>query len=424
VEIREFSTGNVVSGNYIGTDVTGTLDLGNAGNGVAIGDGAQSNIVGGVTPSERNIISGNDVNGVDIGDSGTSNNVVSGNYIGTDVTGAVNLGNSESGVVIFEGVQSNVIGGTTADERNIISGNDDHGVLIQDPNTENNRVSGNYIGIDASGIAALGNTAVGVRIDSEAKSNTIGGATAGERNIISGNDRAGIEIGGRLLGTGSNTISGNYIGTDVTGTADLGNSWDGIDISGGSKSNTIGGTGFGAGNTIAFNDQAGVVIRGDSTDFNRISRNSIHDNTGLGIDLVDDGNDEIPAPIITSGDLLGNILTVSGTGAGANATAEVFKADSFASGEGMIYLGTLIADGSGNFSGPLDVIGMGISAGDPLVATTIHTNNNTSEFSSPFAITVSYVLIPATIAEGKLMSCGFRLALVALVVTVFVVIFD
>ena len=249
---------NTVSGNYIGTDVTGTAALENSGWGIRIADGAQSNTIGGTTAGERNIISGNDRAGVLIVGTGTDNNVVSGNYIGTDVDGTGDLGNSQWGVLIAEGAKSNTIGGTTAGERNIISGNFGDGVLIGEAGTDNNVVSGNYIGTDVTGTADLGNQDTGVGIVKSAKSNTIGGTAAGERNIISGNGRLGVGIEG--AGTNNNVVSGNYIGTDVNGTTDLGNFLFGIIISDGAQSNTIGGTTAGERNIISGNGLAGVSI--------------------------------------------------------------------------------------------------------------------------------------------------------------------
>jgi hypothetical protein len=428
---------NVVSGNYIGTDVNGTAALGNS-NGVVIGNGAQFNTIGGTTEGERNIISGNGTDGVVIFGSGTDNNEVSGNYIGIDVNGTAALGNSLSGVWIGDGPQSNTIGGATEGARNIISGNGGNGVQIESSGTNNNEVSGNYIGTDVNGTAALGNAGHGVGIGDGAQSNTIGGNTEGARNIISGNG-GGVSIGGS--GANNNVVAGNYIGTDVNGTAALGNSGSGVGISNGAQSNTIGGADdserniisgndghgieifgtetnnnvvfgnyigvdvsetamgnshvgvkigeeaqsntIGPGNTIAFNSHDGIEVSGANTDYNKISENSIHDNGGPGINLADGGNDEIPPPTIRENNLVDDILTVSGNGAGADATVEIFEADSFDSGEGKTYLGSLTADGDGNFSGDIDVTGKGLSVGDPLVATTTYIDNNTSEFSTP-----------------------------------------
>ncbi len=178
--------------------------------GVEISEGAQFNTIGGLGIGNRNVISGNGERGVLIHYPGTDNNVVSGNYIGTDVTGTADLGNSEFGVDIGYGAQWNTIGGTTAAERNIISGNDGWcAVVIDGSRTDNNVIKGNYIGIDVSGTAALGNSENG---------SFIGGTAAGERNIISGNNGG---VGVLLVNAANNTVSGNYIGTDITGTTAL-----------------------------------------------------------------------------------------------------------------------------------------------------------------------------------------------------------
>ncbi|MFC1712564.1 NPCBM/NEW2 domain-containing protein, partial [Candidatus Poribacteria bacterium] len=421
---------NVVSGNYIGTDVTGTAELGNAEVGIEIDAGAQWNTIGGTTAAERNIISENKY-GVVIWASGTDNNAVKGNYIGTDVTGMNALGNVKDGFGIGGGAQFNIVGGATAGERNIISGNRSIGGVIS-KDAANNTVSGNYIGTDVTGTTALGNGA-GVWFYQGAHSNTIGGKTEGAGNLISGNG-TGVYIGGS--GTDSNAVIGNSIGTDVTGTMDLGNSDDGVEIreaaqwntignadagniiafsgengvrieiggtyynrisgnfihhnaqngvriSFGPQSNTIGGVG--AGNTIAFNGEYGVLIEGGGSDFNRISANSIHDNNELGIELEWDANDEIQPPNITLVSLAGDALTISGDGAGADATVEVFIADS-SDQEGQTYLGSLTANGDGKFWGSLDVTGNEITVGNRIVATTTHTDDNTSEFNFPSTV--------------------------------------
>ncbi len=263
---------NVVKGNFIGTDVSGTEPLGNSVYGVSIAVSAQSNIVGGTTAGERNIISGNDV-GVVISFSGTNNNVVSGNYIGTDVSGTTDLGNSNFGVWLADTAQSNTIGGTTAGERNIISGNGSHGVVIVGNGTDSNLIKGNFIGTDVSGTAPLGNTFDGIIVADGARSNIIGGESTGERNIISANGGGGVNLHG--VGTNNNTVSGNYIGTDVTGTADLGNSSWGIRFADGASSNTIGGTIAGERNIISGNDNDGVVIEDPGTDNNVVKGNFI-----------------------------------------------------------------------------------------------------------------------------------------------------
>ena len=121
--------GNTVSGNYIGTDANGTTPLPNVG-GMWIGDGASNNTIGGATGGERNVISGNLGEGLTLFGNGTSGNVVSGNHIGTDAGGTSALPNIYNGVWISDGASNNTIGGATAGAGNIISGNDAAGIAI------------------------------------------------------------------------------------------------------------------------------------------------------------------------------------------------------------------------------------------------------------------------------------------------------
>ena len=241
------------------------------GNGVGVEIDASSNTIGGTTSNSRNVISGNGT-GVEIYGPGTSGNVVEGDYIGTDDTGTTttdangnSLGNSMYGVWIDNGPSDNTVGGTIAGSGDVISGNGIGVALVGMPSSNfdaipsGNLVVGNRIGTDFSGTTAydsrgnpLGNTE-GLFI-SWAMNNTIGGAASGSGNVISGNSGAGIEIAGRE--TTGNVVEGNFIGTDATGSTvfdsrgnRLGNGGDGIQISnleGSSASdNTIGGTASG-----------------------------------------------------------------------------------------------------------------------------------------------------------------------------------
>ena len=263
---------NVVVGNYIGTDVTGTTatgkdnkPLGNASNGVKIDDGATANTIGGTDAGSLNLISGNLVEGVAISDPGTSQNVVEGDYIGTDVTGKTakdgqgnSLGNAGDGVGISNGATANTIGGTVAGSLNVISGNTLNGVKITDAGTSQNLIAGDYIGTDATGATAkdakgnsLGNGANGVEIDSD--KNTIGALATGMNpmlNVISGNTNAGIYLGGD-----DNLVLNSYVGTDATGAKNVGNGVNGINVTGGS--NTIGGVQAGSLNLISGNGAPG-----------------------------------------------------------------------------------------------------------------------------------------------------------------------
>ncbi len=367
VEIRDSGAmSNTISGNYIGTDAAGSSDLGNGFNGVVVHNGAQQTVIGGDTSGEGNVISGNDENGVWIHGTSTMSNTISGNYIGTDASGSGDLGNSYTGVLIYRASQ-NMIGGDTSAERNVISGNDDHGVQVVLSEAMSNTISGNYIGTDVSGSVDLGNGDFGVTIADGAHNNTIGGDTPGERNTISGNDGSGVEIHGS--GTMNNTISGNYIGTDSSGSSDLGNDWFGVKFWGGAQNNVIGGDTVGEGNVIAFND-IGVRVDGATTTGNTITENSIHSNAGLGIDLLSGGNTELTAPTIALADCC---LLYRGT-APNNATVELFTDPDE---EGKTYLTTVSADGGGDWS-----FWDSFTLDTYVTATATDGAGNTSEFST------------------------------------------
>jgi hypothetical protein len=269
------TTGNVVLGNFIGTDATGTADLGNS---VGVFHFGVTGTIGGTVAGAGNIISGN---GLGIVFNSTNGTLVQGNFIGTDFTGAVDLGNSGMGVQLPAGNSDNTVGGTTPEARNIVSGNNVFGFQIRGANTSGNLVQGNFIGTNAQGTAAIGNTLDGVSIESS--SNTIGGATDAARNIISGNGRDGISI---FTNTGI-TVQKNFIGTDVTGNNCLGNGRDGIFVNNGSVGHTI------ANNLITCNGRNGVNIPNVPTNDPGIriflDDNFVFANGLLGIDLGDPG---------------------------------------------------------------------------------------------------------------------------------------
>ena len=263
---------NVVMGNYIGVDASGTTTLGNAGAGVSIRSGASLNAIGGAngTPGgactgECNVISGNGADGVAIRDSGTMTNTISGNYIGTDVTGATALGNGEwdDGVGIRNGPAYNIVGGDTPGERNVISGNGDNGFKVD--SASHNILIGSYIGTDATGTKALGNREDGVAIQGDARDNQV------EGNLISGNGEAGVNL---RAGSASTTVSASTIGTDASGTKPLGNQRSGVLIDS-TADNRIGGGAPGQGNLVSANGDGGVYIHGDGATGNIVAGNLI-----------------------------------------------------------------------------------------------------------------------------------------------------
>ncbi|MEO6811103.1 MAG: DUF11 domain-containing protein, partial [Isosphaeraceae bacterium] len=234
------STGNLVQGNFIGTDLTGTKDLGNLGSGIYAS--APDNTIGGATPGAGNVISGNDKYGVIISGSYATGNLVQGNFIGTDLTGTKDLGNLGSGVFVI--APGNTIGGATAGARNIISGNLSAGILISGLNATGNLVQGNFIGTDASGALPLPNQGFGVELGAGASNNLIGGppisaTVRGPSNVIAFNTKAGIFVdassGSVNAGIG-NMFSGNSIFSNLQLGIDIAPPGPNTNITGGSTS--------------------------------------------------------------------------------------------------------------------------------------------------------------------------------------------
>ncbi len=258
---------DVVAGNFIGTDVTGSTALGNS---VGIWVASSNNTIGGTTPAARNVISGN-ISGVYVDYGGGTGNAVVGNYIGTTANGAAALGNTSngsggSGIGVYLGGNGNVLGGTAAGAGNVISGNDvanvdaDSGAVVQ----------GNFIGTDATGTFAVADTETGIIAGSN---NTIGGTAPGAGNLIAGN-----AVGISFAGQDSNVIQGNTIGQNINGAPlpALGNNENsGITFSG--SDNLIGGTAPGAGNVIGYFIFAINIFAVVDSNGNQIQGNTIHD---------------------------------------------------------------------------------------------------------------------------------------------------
>jgi titin len=226
--------------------------LSNALNGIEVVGG--SNQIGAAVPNGRNIISLNGHDGILI-DSGASGNEVYNNYIGTDARGAIAKGNGDNGVEINS--NGNVLGNTTPGAKNVISANGQDGVLLGAGATDNS-VIGDYIGTNASGTSALGNSLNGIEI--LAASNTIGGLSSTYRNIISGNIDNGVLLG---ASASANVLEQNFIGTNLAGNAALANSGDGIEVFG--SGNTLGGPSNAARNVISGNALDGIALETGSS---------------------------------------------------------------------------------------------------------------------------------------------------------------
>jgi parallel beta-helix repeat protein len=211
---------NTVIGNIIGLDITGSNILGNAGSGVEVisSDGTLIGINGNL----RNVISGNNQEGISLGSS--TNTVIVNNYIGLNSAGTVDLGNGREGIFIDATSTPTQVGDGTVGGRNVSSGNGNQGLEIA---SDNNSVIGNYFGLNAAGTAAIPNTSFGIWIAAGASGNTIGNGTVGGRNVISGNNSHGIQMSdgpnylyGNYVGldeTGTADVGNSGIGVFVTG---------------------------------------------------------------------------------------------------------------------------------------------------------------------------------------------------------------
>jgi titin len=377
---RTSAIGNVVAGNIIGMDASGTAAFSDGG-GVGLAGGATDNIIGGNVAAARNIIA----LGVEIYGGGTDNNWVKGNFIGTNLSGTAALPNGNGDVLVIDGASGNTIGGSSAGEGNVITGNGivgnpafDNCVTIMDDPTNTTPMVGNAI---LGNVLTNGINGVFIVNASAGISGTIVGMP-GAGNVISGNVQNGIQVNGS---TGT-VIQANLIGTNAAGTAAFANGADGIQIQYGSN-NTIGGTSPGQGNTIAYNAGDGVhLLAAYSTSSISILGNSIHDNAGPGIKLDNGSNNNQAAPGLTTALSGLGITVVTGTITSAHsATVRVeFFANVAGDPEGRTLLGSCSvptdAAGNGSFTA---VLSAAVPAGQNLVTATVtDPSGNTSQFSA------------------------------------------
>jgi hypothetical protein len=441
--------GNTIAGNYVGTDPTGTAALPNRV-GVLVVNSA-NNVIGGTTAPARNVISGNAGDGVQITGGGATGNLVEGNYVGTDAAGAAVLANAGNGITL-SGSANNVIGETAAGAGNVIAGSGlpagflQDGVGLLDPAQtitfgehafpsgtqittqyadlgvtfspfasysppDATADSGNEPHIDGANVGnfmpfvaandpfsiyfASPQTRAAFALETASGSATftalLGGRVVATATAATGFgpgfadnvygfqgitfDQIQIDVhtpdGALILdnlqtgqapptanptfgngveldsGAAGNVVEGNSIGTNAAGSAALGNLGSGVSVSS-SSGNTVGGTGVGAANAIAFDQGAGVAVTGAAAG-DAIAGNSIHDNGGPGISL--DGaagaNDNQAAPVLTAATGSGSGTTISGSL--TSTPGATFRIEFFASqapdpsgyGEGQTFLGAV-----------------------------------------------------------------------------------
>ncbi len=411
-------TRNVIKGNLIGTDKTGTQPVPNLDGVVIIGD-STVNTIGGATPDARNVISGNFQDGVEIH---SRANLIRGNYIGADISGVAALPN-------LRGVQLhgsfNVVGGADPDAGNVISGNTDQGVLIAWalsvlPDPAGNLVLGNSIGADATRTAPLGNGGAGVHVQA-ADHNAIGAAVPGGGNLIVANGGHGVALVAEANQTTlGNLLFGNRIGLrEDGGIVDMGNAGDGVFIDG-AENSTIGGGLETMANVIAFNDGSGVAIEAGLG--NAILRSAVFDNSGLKIDLGNDGrtlNDAGDIDVgpnnlqnwlnVVEAERVGADLHVEGfldSAPKADYRVEIYSQDGCLNLHppklGFIEAVTLTTDKNGEGTFIYDQLLTEVWAGDGIVTTVSEMDGviarNTSEFST--CVPVSGKARAATLREA------------------------
>jgi len=381
-------------------------------------------------------------------------NTITGNFIGTDISGMLSgddggeifLGNQVG--ILIDTVGNNTIGGPVTDStnatlRNLISANGEEGIEIvvtpvltdrtrtaKAPGLKNlvstgNKIQGNFIGTDAHGITVFDSSGgynpmgnfTGISIydgvnNVVGNSELAGPAVAGAGNVISGNFFIGVELASGLSGGPSgNGVGSNFIGTDLTATLPLGTLiGDGVQLCQDSHDNLVGGSTADYGNVIAYNGYNGVNVLKSAFSGNTIRLNSIHDNSYLGIDLNDDGftdndpgdadqgpNDLQNFPTITGATIVSGNLTIKGNLNSTPGQGQTYKIDFYANascnddqpddtghGEGQTYLGTVMADGDGTqFTTTPFAVPPG--AGSIITATATDQFGSTSEFSQCFA---------------------------------------
>ncbi|MFK7970456.1 MAG: right-handed parallel beta-helix repeat-containing protein [Bacteroidia bacterium] len=452
-----FSRNTTIQGNMIGVSANGLTAVSNGAAGIGLNESEDSQI-GGTALAARNVVSNNLQSGMFIANSPRV--VIENNYVGVNGTGLVDMGNSQLGVFILNS-QDCTIGGVTRRSRNIISGNAQNG-LVLDGTSSGATIKANFVGIGADGSTLIKNDQHGIVSQGSSNNMIVGGPTAAERNVSSGNgsftvgadpDNGIVGDGIRLLGTDNHLIQNNYFGTDSTGTIGLGNHWAGISINDGATNNDIldnlvsdnrnegiwvwngsnnnefyrnvvGETSTGAplgnwdfGVYIDFTSSSGnvfggslananviahtrgerpsapgdgVTIAGGAGNNNTFTFNNIHCNAGKGIQRTGASNESQAAPVIN----FSNSNSISGTGDNGR-TIHIYTHQSTGTGcdcEGETYVGsTTVSGGAWSFTHNL---GLAILATGQVTATQTTATGSTSEFATciiPVVLPVSFL---------------------------------
>jgi hypothetical protein len=386
IEIADTASAGVYFNTFCGLPAFIDTAVGNLLDGMLVTSTGGNNVI------RTSVISGNLGNGIHVTGNASGVQIVQ-VILGLDTDGAAPLGNVLNGILIDGSAHDIVIGGNDPSiiPENIISANGANGIAVVGE-AHDIQIFHSYIGTDVFGVVAFGNTQAGIFVGGNATGTAIGGTDSFRSNVISGNLGDGISLGDASHAT---IIIGNIIGADKTGALPLGNAGSGVMAV--TSDNVIGGSSTGMGNIIAFNAQ-GVTI--DTGIHNGIHENSIFSNTGAGIQLLNNGNQNQPAPVLTGSLLIapegiqigvqfsGTLIALPNT----TYTIEFFATPvALAQGQGKTFLDsmpvTTNASGVATFVSP--VINTE-AAGNTFTATATNAeNDNTSIFSTPIPLGIS-----------------------------------
>lgn len=266
----------LIQGNWVGVDITGQSVLPNKSSGITCGNGGGSpydniqildNVVSGNgTTGNLNFSAGIAFGGSEnAGTNGViSNAVIKGNIVGLSADGLVDMGNEDDGIYVGASASGVIIGGVDVSDRNITSGNGGNGITVG-YDVQNVQILGNFIGLDGTGLATIGNDQNGISFSPPNLNGggvvtniTIGGSATGSANVIAGSQFDVIYMGGVLSDI---SIVGNFIGTNSTGEVCIGGSAHGINASGGSVTGlVIGGDTAAHGNVIGCNTSSAILV--------------------------------------------------------------------------------------------------------------------------------------------------------------------
>ena len=399
VALASDSSGNVFEKNLIGTDAAGMTAIANGGGALEI-TGSSDTVIG--SPGNGNVISGNTGGGIDL--SSSSDTIIEGNMLGLGADGMTALGNGGTEIVVAGG-SGTIIGGTSFGSNNYIASNGAEGIRLE--STSATSILGNTIGASASGSLDRGNATSGIWVKSGVTGTVIGSTVAG--NFIVGNDGDGILL--------SATTSGTTIRHNTIGQFSMPNGESGIEISD-SSGNTIGGVAANQGNAIVGNTRDGVTVGGAAATDNSIRGSGMIGNgslaADLGIDLGPDGvnlndagdgdvgaNDLQNFPILASAVPSGGVSQVSGTldTVAGTFTIDLYRVvtcDTGGNGEGQLWIGS-----GSTTAGPFTINATEtVPQGLYITATATSSTGDTSEFSPCFLVTAADPLVVTTTADS------------------------